>query len=70
MNDLCNYHLRIAGQVDEGELNALSTLEMKIERIEADSTWLSVHTDQSGLIGLMRHLHGLGFVLLSFAREA
>ena len=70
MNDLCRYELHVDGQVDENELNTLSPSELKVERIEADSTWLSVLTDQSGLIGLMRHLHGHGFVLLSFAREA
>lgn len=69
MNDLCNYRVRIAGRVDESELNTSSPLEMRVERVEVDSTWLSVHTDQSGLIGLMRHLHGLGFVFLSMDRE-
>ncbi len=68
MNDLCNYCIQIAGPVNESELNSLSPLEMKVERVEADSTWLSVHTDQSGLIGLMRHLHALGFVFLSVDR--
>jgi hypothetical protein len=29
------------------------------------ATLFTVCTDQSGLIGLMRHLHGLGFVFLS-----
>ncbi len=65
MSDFCHYRLQIAGRVEESALNRLSPLEMKVERVEADSTWLSVHTDQSGLIGLMRHLHGLGFVFLS-----
>ncbi len=65
MNDLCNYCLQVAGHVDEDELNALSPLEMKIERSEVDSTWLSILTDQSGLIGVLRHLHGLGIVFIS-----
>lgn len=69
MNDLCRYRVRVAGQVDALEVNAMSPLELKIDRVEADSTWLSFHTDQSGLIGLMRHLHGLGFVLLCIDRE-
>ena len=30
-------------------------------------TQFSIRTDQSGLIGLMRHLHHLGFVFLSVA---
>ncbi len=68
MNDLCNYRIQIAGRVDASELNALSPLEMKVEQVDADSTWLSLHTDQSGLIGLMRHLHGLGVVFLSVDR--
>jgi hypothetical protein len=39
--------------------------------IQADmiSRLFSVRTDQSGLIGLIRHLHGRGFVLLSVACE-
>lgn len=69
MNDLCKYRIQIAGRVDERELNAMSPVEIRVERVEADSTWLSVHTDQSGLIGLMRHLHGLGFIFLSVDRE-
>ncbi len=69
MNDWCRYRVHIAGRVDEHEVNATSPLEMKVERVDADSTWLSIHTDQSGLIGLVRHLHGLGFVLLRVDRE-
>jgi hypothetical protein len=33
------------------------------------STLVTVRTDQSGLIGLMRHLHGRGLVFLSVYRE-
>ncbi len=69
MNDLCRYYVQVAGRVDEHEANAMSPVELKVERVEGDSTWLSVHTDQSGLVGLMRHLHGLGFVFLSVDRQ-
>ncbi len=69
MNDWCRYRVHGAGQVDEHEVNGTSPLEMKVEKVEADSTWLSVRTDQSGLIGLARHLHALGFVLLRVDRE-
>ncbi len=68
MNDVCRYEIRIAGRTDENDLNTLSPLEMQVVRIEVASTWLYVLTDQSGLIGLMRHLHGLGFVFLSVSR--
>lgn len=69
MNDRCRYRVQVAGRVDEHEVNALSPIAMKQESIEAESTWLSVLTDQSGLVGLMRHLHGLGFVLLRVDRD-
>ena len=80
MNDRCTYHIRLRGQVDEGEINAKSPLEMTVERVEADkdhpadkehphaATLLTVCTDQSGIVGLLRHLHGLGFVFLSASR--
>lgn len=64
MNDVCKYEIQIEGRVDGNELNALSPHEIRLERVEAHSTWLSVLTDQSGLVGLMRHLHRLGFVFL------
>ncbi len=69
MNDLYTYRVKVSGQVDACELNVRSPLEMEVERVEAESTWLSIDTDQSGLIGLLRHLHGLGFVFLSIDRK-
>jgi hypothetical protein len=63
------YHLQLQGQVDEREINALSPLQMTLERAEAAATWLSVRTDQSGLMGLLRYLHARGLVLLSVQRE-
>jgi hypothetical protein len=65
MNDIFTYHIRLRGQVDEGEINAMSPLEITVERANQAATLITVRTDQSGLIGLLRHLHGLGFVLLS-----
>lgn len=69
MNDICTYHIQLAGHVDESELNATSPLEMTVERVDPTATLLAVRTDQSGLIGLVRHLHGLGFVFLALSRE-
>jgi hypothetical protein len=40
-----------------------------IEQVDPDFTLLCLKTDQAGLIGLLRHLHGRGFVLLSILRE-
>ncbi len=69
MNELCDYHIRLRGQVDEAEINTMSPLHMTTVQTSADATLFTIHTDQSGLIGLMRHLHGLGFVILSIERE-
>ena len=68
MNDICTYTLQLHGQVNENEINALGPLQMTIEKAGAGATWFTISTDQSGLIGLMRHLHGLGFVFLSMNR--
>jgi hypothetical protein len=65
MNDICTYHIRLRGQIDEAEINATSPLHMTVEQVNATTTLLAVRTDQSGLIGLLRHLHGLGFELVS-----
>ncbi len=35
---------------------------------EAVTTLSGIVTDQAGLVGLIRHLHGLGLVLLSIER--
>ena len=68
MNDRCIYHIQLRGQVDEGEINAMSPFRMTVKRTDAASTLFAVCTDQSGLVGLLRHLHGLGLVFLSVSR--
>jgi hypothetical protein len=68
MNDICTYLIELRGQIDESEINRLSPLSMTLERVDLAATRLRACSDQSGLIGLMRHLHGLGFVFLSVSR--
>jgi len=68
VKDTYTYRLHLRGQVTEQEINALSPLQMTVENAGADSMLVSVCTDQSGLVGLLRHLHGLGFVFLSILR--
>lgn len=68
MNDTCIYRIELRGEVDEGEVNALGPLRVKVEPCDTGLTLLTVHTDQSGLIGLLRYLHGLGFVVLTLSR--
>jgi hypothetical protein len=69
MNDIGTYHLWLRGHIDEDELNALSPLRMTVEPTEAAVTAIAIRTDQSGLIGLLRHLHARGFVFLSVQRD-
>jgi hypothetical protein len=69
MNDICTYLIQLCGQVDESDLDEMSPIQMTVVRADAASTLFTVCTDQSGLIGLLRHLHGRGFVLLSVYRE-
>ncbi len=69
MNDLCLYRIEIDRLVDPDELRASSPLDLRVEPRAGNTTLLMAHTDQSGMIGLLRHLHGRGFVLLSMERE-
>ncbi len=82
MNDICTYLIELRGQVDEEEISAASPIQLIVKRGGAEeaylepndlerpatATRLTVCTDQSGLIGLLRHLHGRGFILLSLQR--
>ena len=61
------YKVQIYGQVKEEDINRSSPLQFKIEQEGEDYTFITVQTDQSGLIGLIRHLHGLGLVLVSMS---
>jgi hypothetical protein len=65
----CIYHIALHGQVDEGEVNEMSPLHLERETGDSMVTQFSVATDQSGLLGLMRHLHNLGYVFNSLNRE-
>lgn len=69
MHDICTYHVEVKGEVNEAALNASSPSKVQAGRVKAGTTHLTIHTDQSGLIGLLRHLHQQGFVLLSVFRE-
>jgi hypothetical protein len=62
-----HYRIEIEGRVDvewlqdfdiSGEISAVKTRQME------DITVLNVHTDQSGIVGLVRRLHGLGMTIV------
>jgi hypothetical protein len=67
------YLIKIQGSVDSSFFDWFGPFEIAstVEEGEQTVTTLSGFiTDQAGLVGLIRHLHGLGFVLLSIERMA
>ncbi len=68
MKDICTYLLKLRGPVSDSEINSLSPIQVSVEQLDADGALLAFCTDQSGLVGLLRHLHGLGFIFLSLTR--
>lgn len=68
MQEIYTYHIEVEGQVDEKEFNGASPLKIKVSRADMAVTLLTLHADQSGLVGLIRHLHHQGFVILSLSR--
>ena len=68
MKDICTYLLKLRGHVNDDEVNGLSPIRMKVKHVDAEGTLLTLCTDQSGLVGLMSYLHGLGFTFLSLTR--
>jgi hypothetical protein len=69
VQDVCTYHVEVKGRVDERDVNVRSPSQVTVLRGDDAATLLTVRTDQAGLIGLLRHLHGRGDVLLSVVRE-
>lgn len=65
MKDVQTYAILLRGRIDLGEIGEASPLRVKAEFPQAQNTKLEVRTDQSGIIGLLRYLHGRGFVILS-----
>ena len=68
MKDNCTYLIELRGQVCAGEINAAGPLQVEVTQVKPSSTRLALSTDQSGLVGLVSYLHGLGFVILSLKR--
>lgn len=55
------------GQINEKEINEMSLLLLMREGGDMAVMRFSTATDQSGLVGLMCHLHGFGYVLRSIS---
>jgi hypothetical protein len=62
-----HYEIEVQGQVDVDWLRSFgSPVEIVADEAgrEEGSTILRVHADQSGIVGLVRSLHGLGVTIL------
>ena len=62
-----HYRIEVQGRVDVEWLQDYdSSAEIIIQETKQmeQITVLNVHTDQSGLVGLVRRLHGLGITIL------
>jgi hypothetical protein len=64
-----HYRIEVQGRVEVEWLQSFdSSAEVifaEIGRME-DFTVINVHTDQAGIVGLVRRLHGLGMTILKF----
>ncbi len=69
MNDICSYTILLRGQVSESEINVQGPLQVKVPQAGPRCTQLVFTSDQSGLVGLIGYLHGLGFIILSVERN-
>jgi hypothetical protein len=65
--DLRTYQIHIQGQLEVEDISPFSHMGLVIEHVEGPNTSITLRTDQSGMIGLIRHLHGLGLVLISMS---
>jgi hypothetical protein len=65
MDEYQTYLIELRGQLGEQDLNEFSPIQMRLIRSGKASTTFLIQTDPSGLVGLIRCLHGQGFVLLS-----
>ncbi|MAT97117.1 MAG: hypothetical protein CL608_08245 [Anaerolineaceae bacterium] len=70
MDDICTYRIEVEGRMNENGRTGGSPLEMVVVRTNDAATLFTICTDQSGAIGLIRYLHGRGYVLLSVVRES
>jgi hypothetical protein len=69
MDDIYTYHIEVRGRVDKHDLRTMCPIEITEVREETAATLFAIRGDQSGLIGLIRYLHGRGFILLSVTSD-
>ena len=68
MQEICTYEVEVRDKVEGSTFNMNSPFQIKVLGTERTATRFTFCADQSGLIGLIRYLHGQGFVLLCVHR--
>ncbi len=66
LNSAAQYRIELHGHVDVEWLQSFgSSVEILVGDAGElpDGTVLTVHTDQSGIVGLLRRLHGVGMTI-------
>ena len=61
-----HYRIEVRGRVDVAWLQSFDgSAEISVDQTRQleDITLIDVHTDQSGIVGLVRRLHGLGITI-------
>lgn len=68
LNSQNKYEIKVYGQIDDTWLSWFGEVKVHTE-VLADNNQVTIFSDvimdQAGLVGLIRRLHGLGFVLIS-----
>lgn len=65
---MSTFTIKVRGSVLEEPLNLKSPQPIRVIGSDPGATVFKACTDQSGLIGLLRLLHGQGYVLLRIER--
>lgn len=73
LNSQNRYEVKVYGQLDDSLLGWFGESNIHVEILVDNSqvtTLSNVVMDQSGLVGLIRRLHGVGIVLISIRLES
>lgn len=63
------YRLALQGPIDQEFVEAYCPAGTVLAREGETAVLANIHADQSGIVGLTRHLHNLGCTLLSLETE-
>ncbi len=69
MGDITWYRILVRGRLSAEDIALFCPPGFRTEPSEGGMTALVVCSDQAGVVGLIRQLHGFGCVLLLFERK-